>query len=208
MDIDENSSKLIINSTVEKTVSGSLKNSTKGFWFTFENDTLKLFDTNYKFVSKVTTTGSGSMFNGFSSNKVILSVEAKALTAKSALVVYEVNGQPLNLEYQYDVIKPYVATEKEMPIRYSVGETITISKAYAIDIVDPTVRATVSVIDNETKMPVEAKDGTVLDRVSAEREYILSTKIIESITQIAEKFVRIWIILKTIMIGTMRFVVF
>lgn len=169
--INDDTSKLSINSGAAKTVNGSVKNLTMGFWFTFENDTLKLFDTNYKLVGTVTTTGDGDPFNGFSSNKVRVSVEAKALTASSALVVYEVSGQPLNSEYRYDTIKPFIATEQEMPIRYVVGETITVYKAYAIDIIDPTVRVTVSVWDNETYMPVEAVDGTLLEGVSAEKEY-------------------------------------
>lgn len=169
--IDENSSKLVINSATEKTVNGSVENLATGFWFTFENDTLKLFDTSYKLVATVSTTGNGDSFSGFSSNKVIVSVEAKALTAKSALVIYEVNGQPFNIDYRYDTIKPSIITEKEMPIRYVVGETITVSKAYAIDIIDPTVQVTVSVIDKETFMPIQAIDGTILKDVSAEKEY-------------------------------------
>jgi hypothetical protein len=169
--IDENLSKIVVNSATTKTVNGSVLNTDTGFWFAFENDTLKLFDTTYTLITTVATTGSGEKFEGFKSNKVIVSVEAKSLIAKSALVIYEVNGQSFNIDYRYDRIKPFVATERELPIRYGVGDTIVIPKAYAIDIIDPTVRATVTVTDKATGMPITTVDGTVLDGVLAEKEY-------------------------------------
>ena len=174
--IDESTSKVVINSTTTKIVSGSVKDLEMGMWITFENDNLKLYDTTYGFISTITTTGTGDVFNGFASNRVIVSAEVKGLTAKSALVVYEVSGQSFNLNYRYDRIKPFVTTEKEINIRYSVGDRILVPKAYALDIIDPTVRATVTVTDKATGLPVTSVDNILLENVSAEREYVFDTE--------------------------------
>ena len=169
--IDENSSKVVINSETTKTVKGSVLNEETGVWFTFENDTLKLYDTDYKLVATIATTGNGDLFEGFASSRISVSVEAKTLTAKSALMIYELNGQPFNSENTTDTIKPIVITEKDTPIRYAVGDTVVVPKAFAVDTIDPTVRATVTVTDGETGLPVTAKDGTVLNGVAADKEY-------------------------------------
>ncbi|MGI6768793.1 MAG: hypothetical protein ACOX43_06915 [Bacilli bacterium] len=80
----------------------------------------------------------GESFTGFSSGKVYISFQFTDVYGSSAIALSKISGQNLS-NIKYDLIKPKIALEKEMPFRYKLNDVVTLSPAWAVDVLDPNI---------------------------------------------------------------------
>lgn len=110
----------------------------------------------------------GSIFSGFSSHKVNVTVYLKGEKG-GVFRVRELNRQRLGRMYTDDTEAPGITVMGTLD-RAVIGSTITIPKAFATDVLadKSAVTMTVESPDNEI---VEAVDGTKLEQVTPDKEY-------------------------------------
>ncbi len=169
--IDVKNTKVLVNGTDEFLAVGSLKDYTKGFSLSFSQSTLKLFDSESKLVTTISKTAEGSTFKGFDSQLVKLKVEVKGLNGRSMLEINEINGHGMNRENDgIDATLPYVFPEKDFVYKNGIGDTVLLSKALAVDVVDPCLSSKVTVYDPDGNI-VKDNNGNDLFEVDASIDY-------------------------------------
>jgi PKD repeat protein len=107
----------------------------------------------------VTQTANGETFNGFSSGRVYLTLKINGVYGAAGIGVKKVNNQIIT-KIVADTIAPEVVFTDFFGM-YQKGSELTIAPAYALDVLDPEVRFTLTVTDRHGNA-VYAKDGTKL----------------------------------------------
>ncbi len=112
----------------------------------------------------------GEHFDGFTSGKVYIKFEMKGVEEESGVMLTMINDQMLNTDTAVDNGEPIIAIENTYDLLVvEYGSTFTIYKALVADVLDPTVRGTVSLTFNNN--PVTSKDNVIMKSVSCDREY-------------------------------------
>lgn len=114
-------------------------------------------------------------FSGFQSGYLYFSADVDEGSAVAKVCISSLAGQGIN-NLNYDNVRPDVASEKDYKFNGEFGGTVTVYKALTADALNPDTQATVSV-RNPNGDFVTAKDGTVLQNVSAEKVYEFVTDI-------------------------------
>ena len=169
--INDKSSHLTVNDKETFTAKGSIKNYNSGLSFSFSNSTLRFFDAESKLITTINKTFSGKEFSGFSSQLIRLKVEVNGLSGRSVFEVNDINGHGMNLENDgIDATLPYVFPEKDFVYKNGVGDLVLLPKAVAVDVIDPSIIAVVSVYDPKGNV-VKDKNGLELYEVEATIDY-------------------------------------
>ena len=162
-------SKVSINGGAMKTFGGSYKDVLGGLTLQYDSNVQKVY-AGLDELGKVAQTALGNPFNGFSSGFVNITLQAKGVTARSALVVAMLNGHSMILDEKNDIIAPFVDTEKEVNTQALLGTTVLVPQGIGYDVISPNILSKVSITDVFGK-PVTALDGTYLWEADANREY-------------------------------------
>ena len=110
----------------------------------------------------------GSIFSGFSSHKVNVSVYLEGEKG-GVFRVTELNRQRLGSLYTEDTETPGITVMGTLN-KAVIGSTITLPKAFATDVLADKATVTMTV-ENPDKEIVKAIDGTKLDQVTPDKEY-------------------------------------
>lgn len=163
-------------------VKGSFRDYSKGFALSFTQIGLKLLDSESKLVTTIKKTADGADFDGFDSQLVKLKIEVKGLSGRSLIQINEINGHGLNMENDgLDTTLPFVFPEKDFKYKNNVGDVVLLSKAIAVDVVDPSINSLVSVYDPFGNV-VKDENGLDLYEVDASIDYQFVVNVIGSYT--------------------------
>ena len=110
-------------------------------------------------------------FTGFDSKKILVSMEFVGVKDESEVILYNIDGQPLNNQ-SIDAITPKLVFEGEYKKRYSINTEFQLYKAYSSDVLSPSIQFTLTVKD-PTGNIVNSKDGIKLENVIPD-DYIIS----------------------------------
>lgn len=119
---------------------------------------------------RIFATLDGAEFRGFTSGKVYASVRINGVSGAAGVGVRKINNQILT-KIVADTIAPEIVSSDFFGT-YKHGDELTLQPAYALDVVDPEVKFTLSVEDRFGNAVV-AKDGTVLTEVDPSRSYTI-----------------------------------
>ena len=114
----------------------------------------------------------GSAFAGFSSQFIYLTVTFVNPSPNAAISVTDVNDQPVS-NGATDRIRPKINLLGRYGDVATLNSVQTLPRAIAGDVLDPNVTLTLTVLD-KSGTAVKANDGTVLQNVSTEREYMFN----------------------------------
>lgn len=167
--ISDEESRVTFNSTISAVIKGSIKDYSSGFLLVYDNETLEVANALGDVVGVVEMDLKGKPFKGFPSNLVRMKVEAKGVYGDSAIKISHINGQNMNSTRKVDKIAPYLVLEKEMQLRYGVGENVILPKAIGIDVMSPNVEVSVNVTAPDGN-PVMALNGVSLWEADASVE--------------------------------------
>ena len=110
-------------------------------------------------------------FSGFDSKKIIVAMEFSGVIGESEVILKNLDAQPLNSQSK-DAIPPKLVFGGEYKKRYSINTEFQLYKAYASDVLSPSITFTLTVKDPSGKI-VKSKDGITLKDVTPD-EYIIS----------------------------------
>jgi hypothetical protein len=110
-------------------------------------------------------TVSGEAFTGFASNVVYVRAEFEGVRGESQILMRSINGQALSGEVAVNNLRPTIALLDDAGGTYEIGDTIPVSRAVALDVLDPDVELVVTVIGNGGF--VQSVEGVVLNNVPA-----------------------------------------
>lgn len=116
---------------------------------------------NTKYVS-VKTDYAGNPFTGFESGKIYLRTEV-VTSGKAAVSVEFINDQPIN-SVAIDRVAPKIFIEGSYGGSAKLGETVSLNRAYAVDVIDPAPSLTFSVRDPDGNFLIST-DGVRLENV-------------------------------------------
>ena len=111
----------------------------------------------------VNSTLNGGAFKGFTSDYVYLKIEAEGGRSGAEFEIASISGQFLSRD-SYDSIRPVIFS-KDVGGEYALGSTVTLSPAYAFDVLDPDVTFTMKVVGPDGKTIV-SKEGVTLDETA------------------------------------------
>ena len=112
----------------------------------------------------------GEQFNGFPSNKVYLEMSFEA-AGPSLISLKRLNNQTL-ATLAGDTFFPEFYTEQIVGGLYEIGSLYTLKPAYALDVLDTSIETYLTMRTPDFNYAV-AIDGTVLNQVPYDREYVI-----------------------------------
>lgn len=120
----------------------------------------------------VAKTTDDQIFNGFSSGKILFSIEIEGATVNaSAIKLLSVDNHVVN-NMTLDTTMPKVAVIGEYGGCYSVGTLLQLPKAMAGDVINPNVTFLMSVTD-EMGQPLKDVNGVLLENVDPTQNYTI-----------------------------------
>lgn len=120
----------------------------------------------------VDTYDNGEAFNGFSSNKVYITVAMKDAKAGAGYMLLEMGGAATT-NNDRDPIAPSFAILGDSGGSYSIGSSYVLAPAIAGDTFAPETSLTVTVLDPNGN-PIKDKNGLLLEDVDASESYTIS----------------------------------
>lgn len=114
----------------------------------------------------------GEAFNGFSSNKVYITVTMKDAKVGAGHMLLEVGGTPTT-NNDRDPLAPSFAILGDSGGSYSIGSSYVLAPAIAGDTFAPETSLTVTVLDPNGD-PIKDKNGLLLENVDATKSYTIS----------------------------------
>ena len=140
------------------------------FTFNYDNATRAFSDSLANVFAKATSTVDGNEFNGFTSDEVFVTVKLGANVDKSTLYVTLINNQTITKSGR-DNILPQIYLNDLLGGRHNPGDTATIYRAYAYDVLNSIESLTVTVTNLDLDEIVKDVNGVLLDGVSADKDY-------------------------------------
>ncbi len=135
-----------VNGGASSIVTGSLSAGNE-FYFSVKTNHI-IYDVDNLQIGSITKTANGAPFQGFTSNKVYLKVVVKELGVSGArFAVRNFANQTMFTDATSDWMAPLVITEKEIPRLHDFGDVVTLSKATALDVMDPNAKIVLTVKD-------------------------------------------------------------
>lgn len=116
----------------------------------------------------------GNPFDGFD-GAVMLEIAVKGVSGRSEIALYSLNRQPLRDNVVRDMIEPRLMFDGTYGGDMEYGDTVNLSAAYAIDVLDPNTELTFSVRlpGTGTRDYATSADGIKLQNVSCDRAYAI-----------------------------------
>lgn len=146
--------------------------SEDAFGFTYDALSCSVaFDVQQKVSLPVTTTLSGEKFEGFSHEKVNITIVAEDVVGLSAYEILTINNQMLNNE-DMEFVSPKISVMGEYGGVKALNERVLLPKAFASDAVDPNAVIFMTVKDEEGNV-IRAEDGTLLLDVPCGVDYYI-----------------------------------
>jgi len=167
---EEGNSLLSVNGGDPMVMKGSLKDFEDGFKLNFNANTQKIFDIENTEVGKITSTIDGKPFDGFKSQRVNLTIGITSPRATSAVSIVNVNNQTMTTSASRDRISPFVVCGEDIVIINNLKDKITIPKALAFDVLDPSVTTMVSVFAPDGNI-AKTSDGKEFFELDAQQSY-------------------------------------
>ena len=150
--------------------SGGFTNKSKSndFVFTYRDGAMTVGSS----VLSVKHTDGGESFEGFPSDKVILSMEFAGASKDAQYKVTSISGQSVGELYS-DRVKPNIEVLGVYGGSFSYGEKVTLPAIAAGDVLNPSVIAYVTATAPDGKKVV-ASDGTLINKANPYREYVFT----------------------------------
>lgn len=121
----------------------------------------------------VDTTVDGQKFKGFSSGKILLTLEVDgAMANQAAIKVLSIDNHVVN-SMTLDTTMPKVAVVGEYGGCHSINSLITLPIVMAGDVVNPNVTFSMSVTDDSTGEPLKDVNGVLLQNVDPTKNYTI-----------------------------------
>ncbi len=135
-----------INGGASEIVTGSLMANGQ-FKFSVKTNYV-VYDAENAQIGVFTTTANGSPFNGFSSNKVYVKIVVKDIGDSGAsFIIRDFCNQAMFERLRQDLMAPMIIPEKEIEKIHDIGSMVTLSRAEAIDVMDPNATVVLTVKD-------------------------------------------------------------
>jgi len=149
-------------------INGSLFAENNYDFYAHYNGEYRSFTDDINYNIPVVESLDGTIFAGFSSHKVMVKVHLYGENG-SVFRLKEINRQRLGNIYLEDTENPSITILNPIS-KVELGSTITLPKAFAMDVLADNATATLSVkdVDGETATAV---DGTKLEDVAADKDY-------------------------------------
>ena len=147
---------------------GFFGNEKKDFIFGFDGNRFRIGSDTYT----VYEDESGNPFTGFAKGAALLEIRFTGVSGRATLQMISLNNQTLSSDGG-DWIDPRITVLGNLEPRYDKGALVTIPAGRAYDVVNGRVDVKLTVLDPSGNK-VRAQDGTLLDGVSADREYVIS----------------------------------
>lgn len=162
-----------INDGTDYETKSTFSGSVTEFRLNYSNEEHKIMADGSNYITIGSAYG-GAEFNGFTSGKVYMRIEFEGVTGPASILVSTLNLQPLR-DTPLDRVSPKVVIMGEYGGMHSIGDLAEIPMALVGDVLDPDVEAKVEVRDPSGNI-VTATDGTLLNKVSADRKYTIEIK--------------------------------
>ncbi len=162
-----------INDGTDYETKSTFSGSVTEFKLSYSNADHKVMADGSNYITVGSTYG-GAEFNGFTSGKVYMKIEFEGVTGPASILASTLNLQPLR-DTPLDRVSPKVVILGEYGGMYEIGDLAEIPMALVGDVLDPDVEAKVVVRDPSGNF-VTATDGTVLNKVAADRKYTIEIK--------------------------------
>lgn len=143
-------------------------NSPLHFTLNYDSATRKISDAEGTSFN-IETTEQGNAFAGFPSGKVRMTFEIKQSEGNSEILLYNLNGQRLN-DTTEDLTMPKISLFGELGGEVKPGQTVTIPRAIAMDVLSFDVHLYLTVLGPDGE-PITSADGILLEDASADRSY-------------------------------------
>ena len=135
-------------------------------------DSLKIaYSDNYLIVDTfkilLTTYSDGRVFNGFDSGYIYLETQVNTNT-ESVLTISQINGYEFN-DITADIAGPVIIIDSKVVERCTLNQIVTIGKAKAFDVLNPTTSVTLTV--RGPNGVITSVDGVRLQNADCSREY-------------------------------------
>ena len=154
---------MALNDGVAVKTDTSFTDSTKSnFILSYDQEKMRLSDglgNGYK----INTTVDGEPFDGFTSSRVYLEFAFSGVTGASEIKIKSINSQNFTSNAT-DTGRPQIVVNGILGGSFELGTTYTIPRAYALDVLDPTVIFKLSVSAPSGEY-AEDKNGTILNGV-------------------------------------------
>ncbi len=159
-----------VNGSPLKTLSGySFGSDDRRITFSYSDLTRTVSTDNGNVTTVVSAGADGGEFKGFESGKVYLHAEFVGVTGSAKIAVQRICNQSLANSTR-DNGDPMLVLNGEYGKRFSKGATVSLFGAVCLDMIDPSVTATLTVRSPSGAMVTDA-DGVVLDKADAEKSY-------------------------------------
>ncbi len=172
---DDKTSTLSVNGQSARSMSGSVKDFKDGFKLSFHNGAAKIYDALNTEISSVNATSEGKEFKGFPSGFVNISIGISNPRSTSAVCVAQMNNQGMDKTASCDAISPFVVCGEDIVMLNDLNENIKIPKAISYDVLDPSVKTTVSVYTPSGEL-AESVNGEELFEIDARKAYFFKAK--------------------------------
>ena len=165
--VDEQKSLMSVNGGTKYPINGSFGGTTNySFAVQYNGETRCVTDSANLNIDVTSYSGGGS-FNGFTGGKAYCTVELTGVTDDGALIeIISLNGQSFTVGNIRDRIAPSFALGGELKVCYSLGETVTVPKAFVSDVISLKSHVRISVTAPNGRFAVSA-DGVTLNRVES-----------------------------------------
>lgn len=150
----------------------SFNNATSALNMQFDNLLRMVYTDNKNVGFSVTTDLDGNAFEGFKSGKIYLQVAFEEVSGESGIIVKEVYGQQLTSSTR-DGIPPLLVLNGEYRSNVSINKPLTVYSAVCLDMIDPNVKATLT-LKSPSGACVIAADGTTLQNVPIDVAYAIT----------------------------------
>ncbi len=135
------------------------------------------FDRNSSLTPEIATYLNGKPFNGFTTNKVYVTIEVLGVTQDAEFSIRSIAGQALSY-LTIDAASPIISIEGEYLGYRSIGDKVRIPKALITDAIDPSVKGTVTVTaptsDGKVGAYVQSDEGLMLNKVPCDKDYYIT----------------------------------
>ncbi len=139
----------------------------------FNNVTVQFETDNGNSAYAVTETVDGKPFAGFTSGAVYFEIVVEGVNTEGTtkLAIQKICNQTIT-DSASDGADPELAIITDYRDEYELGDTVTLRKSTAKDVIKPYTYIYITVYDVQNK-PTTAEDGTLLDKVAVDRDYTI-----------------------------------
>ena len=132
---------------------------------TMEYKQKTLYFNDSEIVLPISTYLNGEAFNGFTSGYVYFALQGTDVQGPNAIKISQVNNQPVRKVIRNDAVLPEIALVNDIKRTVEKGDVITLSNAYACDVLDNNTTLLLTVRNPDGTI-ARSKDGITLNNVA------------------------------------------